>query len=197
MYVSLYWILCCLSSLWMLSLIMTYDYDTLIFAPVPLKKILFGYTRSLWRHVGSGSLTKDWTQAPCNLLSYFCPWNLEPDIQLLCVCLCHHTSQESRPRMSWFNILFDCSSASSMFFFFILQSCFSLTFLWSVEGSKTEEPVRHPRVLIWHTKLNSTSCELYRFFSISPHAAYLFALNQCFLILTQMFQEFFWFSSLS
>ena len=141
--------------------------------------------------MGSGSLTKDRTQAPCNLQSYFCPWNLEPDIQLLCVCLCLHTSQESRPRMSQFNILFDCSSASSMLFFLILQSYFSLTFLWSVEGSKTEEPMRHPRVLIRHTKLNSTSHELYRFFSIAPCAAYPFALNQCFLILTQMFPECF------
>lgn len=50
--------------------------------PSPIKKKLFGYTRSLWWHVGSDSLTKVWTQAPCNLPSYFCPWNLEPDIQI-------------------------------------------------------------------------------------------------------------------
>ena len=38
MYVSLFLILCYLSSLWMPSIIVTYDYDTLIFTPVPFRK---------------------------------------------------------------------------------------------------------------------------------------------------------------
>lgn len=143
---------CAASSLWMPSFIMTYDYDTLIFAPVPLKK------KNIWLHqifvvaCGIWFLTKVWTQAPCNLPSYFAPWNLEPDIQIF--------SQIFR------NLDLGCPDSTYYLIAPQLSACFSsfsrvtLTFLLSVEGSKTEEPVRHPRVLIWHTKLNSTSCKL-------------------------------------
>ena len=139
-----------------------------------------------------------WNPGRLQSLFLFLLLSLEPDTQLLCACLCLHTSQESRPRMSQFNIRFDCSSTSSVFFFLIFQSYFSFTLLWSVEVSKIEEPVRHPRVLlIQHTKPNGTPnwtahpANFMHFSRFPPCAAYPFALNQCFLILTQRFQEFF------
>ena len=139
-----------------------------------------------------------WNPGCLQSLFLFLLLSLEPDTQLLCACLCLHTSQESRPRLSRFNIQFDCSSTSSVFFFLIFQSYFSFTLLWSVEGSKIEEPVRHPRVLlIQHTKPNSTSCELYTFFSISPLCSIPICLKSVFLYLNPEVSRVFWFSSLS
>ena len=130
-----------------------------------------------------------WNPGCLQSLFLFLLLSLEPDTQLLCACLCLHTSQESRPRLSRFNIRFDCSS-TSFFSFSRVTSLLPYSGLWKVlklrnqlgilEFSLSSTPNRtaHPANFI-------------HFSRFPPCAAYPFALNQYCFILTQRFQEFF------
>lgn len=116
-------------SLWMPSLIMTYDYDTLI-APSPIKKkkkylaTCDLFCGGMWDLISfDQGLNLGGHPAPSR--QSFCPWNLEPDIQIFSQIFRNLDSSDVLIQHTIWLFL----KASSMFFLHSPDVTSPLTFL--------------------------------------------------------------------